>query len=98
MQLGCRVTIPSDRTIEKLVENIFNEIGRETYNFDGVVFSKESLTKALELCAKDQLFLFNGDIWKIIDGSTDLAFYTHSQLQYLKSPLYYAPPPKLHTY
>ena len=48
--------IPLDRTIEKLLEKIFNEINRETCNFDGVVFNKESLTKALELCAKDQLF------------------------------------------
>ena len=62
--------IPLDRTIEKLVEKIFNEIDRETYNFDGVVFNKESLTRALELCAKDQLFLFNGDIWKQIDGNS----------------------------
>ena len=46
------------------------EIDRETYNFDGVMFNKESLTRALELCAKDQLFLFNGDIWKQINGNS----------------------------
>ena len=48
--------IPLDRTIEKLVEKIFNEIGRETYNFGGVVFSKDSVTKALELCVRNSCF------------------------------------------
>ena len=62
--------IPLERTIEKLVANLFNEIGRRTYNFDGVVFNKESLTKALEFCGKDQLFLFNGELWKQIDGNS----------------------------
>ena len=62
--------IPLDKTIEKLVEKIFRDIGRSEYNFDGVIFDKDSLTRALELCAKDQLFLFNGEIWKQIDGNS----------------------------
>ena len=61
MRSHCLQIFLRTEQFEKLVEKIFNEIERETYNFDGVVFSKESLTKTLELCAKDQLFLFNGN-------------------------------------
>ena len=35
-----------------------------------MVFSKDTLKEALVLCAKDQLFLFNNEIWKQVDGNS----------------------------
>ena len=54
--------IPFNDTIEKIVEEVFKV--SNIYEFEGVVFSKDTLKEALELCAKDQLFLFSNEIWK----------------------------------
>ena len=60
--------IPLDDTIDKLCSEIFKD--KDVYIFEGVHFSKEDLKLGLELCAKDQLFLFNGEVWKQIDGNS----------------------------
>ena len=60
--------IPLDDTIEKLVDEVFKV--SNIYEFEGVVFSKDTLKEALVLCAKDQLFLFNNEIWKQVDGNS----------------------------
>ena len=60
--------IPLDDTIEKLVNKIFREV--DAYKFKDVVFTPETLKQASILCAKDQLFLFNDEIWLQTDGNS----------------------------
>ena len=60
--------IPLDDTIDKLITEIFRV--SDTYEFEGVMFTRDNLKEALELCAKDQLFLFKGEIWKQVDGNS----------------------------
>ena len=60
--------IPLDDTIEKLVSKIFQN--NNVYKFKDVLFTKDDLKQALSLCAKDQLFLFNDEIWLQIDGNS----------------------------
>ena len=60
--------IPLDDTIDKLVSKIFKN--DDTYKFKDVIFTKETLKEGLILCAKDQLFLFNNEVWLQIDGNS----------------------------
>ena len=60
--------IPLDDTIDKLVSKIFKN--SSIYKYKNVIFTKDTLKEALCLCAKDQLFLFNNEIWLQTDGNS----------------------------
>ena len=42
----------------------------DTYKFKNFIFTKETLKEGLILCAKDQLFLFNNEVWLQIYGNS----------------------------
>ena len=60
--------VPLDDAIEKLLDKIF--MSTDALLFEDVNFTKESLRTALNLCSKDQLFLFNEEIYEQIDGNS----------------------------
>ena len=53
---------------EKLLDKIFNS--QESFIFEDVTFSKHQLRTALNLCSKDQLYLFNEVVYEQIDGNS----------------------------
>ena len=60
--------VPLDDAIDKLLDKIF--MSTDTLLFEDVYFTKENLRTALNLCSKDQLFLFNEEIYEQIDGNS----------------------------
>ena len=60
--------VPLNDAIEKLLDKIFNST--EFFVFEDVTFSKDQLRNALNLCSKDQLFLFNEEVYEQIDGNS----------------------------